>query len=59
VTLAVLGGSVAQPALNASPTMPAGKTSVTVSGTGATTTGLSNTFGVTQGSAYTRNWKFS
>ncbi len=58
-TLAVLGQGGAQPALGAAPTMPAGKSSVTVSGTGANSSGLTNTISVSGGSASARNWTFS
>jgi hypothetical protein len=58
-TLAVLGQGGAQPALGAAPAMPPGKSSVSVTGTGAPSSGLTNTISVTGGSAYMRNWKFS
>ena len=40
------------------PAMPPGKSSVSVTGTGAPSSGLTNTISVTGGSAYMRNWKF-
>ena len=61
-TLAVLGQGGSQPALSASPSLPSGKSSATVTGTGATVNvgaAATSTISVAKGSAYNRNWKFS
>jgi uncharacterized repeat protein (TIGR01451 family) len=61
-TFALLGQGTSQPAISAPTSLPSGKSSATVTGTGGTNNvgaSATSTLSVAKGSAYNRAWKFS